>query len=123
MVDDDVCYEPASQVDGAIIRTLISSRCPIRQLHAYMVCKTLTEGMSMGNTTSETIFFEQLEKNLPPVFSREEAARQMGGLIRAKTLSNLDATGEGPRVKIRIRKKVCYERRSFLQWLKQHVRQ
>ncbi|ATD82184.1 hypothetical protein CNY67_12925 [Desulfovibrio sp. G11] len=79
--------------------------------------------MSMGNNTSETIFFEQLEKNLPPVFSREEAARQMGGLIRAKTLSNLDATGEGPRVKIRIRKKVCYERRSFLQWLKQHVRQ
>ena len=86
--------------------------------------QNLTEGIvNMSNTRPEIIFFEQLEKNLPPVFSREEAARQMGGLIRAKTLSNLDATGEGPRVKIRIRKKVCYERRSFLQWLKQHVRQ
>ena len=50
----------------------------------------------MSNYTSETTVFEQLEKNLPPIFSREEAARQMGGLIRAKTLSNLDATGNGP---------------------------
>ncbi|SCM73448.1 hypothetical protein KL86DES1_21305 [uncultured Desulfovibrio sp.] len=86
--------------------------------------QNLTEGIvNMSNTRPEIIFFEQLEKNLPPVFSREEAARQMGGLIRAKTLSNLDAMGEGPSVKIRIRKKVCYERRNFLQWLKQHVRQ
>lgn len=77
----------------------------------------------MRDSASEATFFEQLEKNLPPVFSREEAARQLGGLVRAKTLSNLDAAGQGPRVKIRIRKKVCYERRSFLQWLRQHVRQ
>lgn len=75
----------------------------------------------MDTHASETAIFEQLEKNLPPVFSREEAARQMGGLMRAKTLSNLDAAGNGPWVKIRIRKKVCYERRSFLQWLRQYV--
>lgn len=55
-------------------------------------------------------------------FSREEAARQMGTLIRAKTLSNLDA-GQGPKVKIRIRKKVRYERGSFLQRLRKHVQQ
>ena len=77
----------------------------------------------MSNLASENTVFEQLERNLPPVFSREEAARQMGGLIKAKTLSNLDATGNGPWVKIRIRKKVCYERRSFLQWLRQYVQQ
>ena len=77
----------------------------------------------MSNTASETTVFEQLERNLPPVFSREEAARQMGGLMKAKTLSNLDAAGNGPWVKIRIRKKVCYERRSFLQWLRQYVQQ
>ena len=68
----------------------------------------------MDTHASETAIFEQLDKNLPPVFSREEAARQMGGLIKAKILSNLDATGNGPWVKIRIRKKVCYERRSLL---------
>lgn len=50
----------------------------------------------MSNLASEITVFEQLERNLPPVFSREEAARQMGGLIKAKTLSNLDATGSGP---------------------------
>lgn len=77
----------------------------------------------MSNTASETTIFEQLERNLPPVFSREEVARQMGGLLKAKTLSNLDATSNGPWVKIRIRKKVCYERRSFLQWLRQYVHQ
>ena len=77
----------------------------------------------MDTHASETAIFEQLDKNLPPVFSREEAARQMGGLIKAKILSNLDATGNGPWVKIRIRKKVFYERRSFLQWLRQYVHQ
>ena len=77
----------------------------------------------MDTHASETAIFEQLDKNLPPVFSREEADRQMGGLIKAKILSNLDATGNGPWVKIRIRKKVCYERRSFLQWLRQYVHQ
>ena len=41
----------------------------------------------------------------------------MGTLIRAKTLSNLDAVGQGPKVKIR------YERGSFLQRLRKHVRQ
>ena len=33
----------------------------------------------MDTHASETAIFEQLDKNLPPVFSREEAARQMGG--------------------------------------------
>ena len=33
----------------------------------------------MSNLASEITVFEQLERNLPPVFSREEAARQMGG--------------------------------------------
>ena len=31
----------------------------------------------MDTHASETAIFEQLEKNLPPVFSREEAARHM----------------------------------------------
>ena len=47
----------------------------------------------------------------------------MGTLIRAKTLSNLDAVGQGPKVKIRIRKKIRYERGSFLLRLRKHVRQ
>ena len=74
----------------------------------------------MSTYTDYESFFRTLERNLPGVFSREEASRQMGGILRAKTLSNLDAAGRGPS-RIRIGKKVCYERRSFLQWLKAYA--
>lgn len=62
-----------------------------------------------------------LKATLPPVFSREEAARQLGGLICAKTLSNLDALGKGPSVKLRVGKKVAYERDNFLKWLNSQI--
>lgn len=53
--------------------------------------------------------FKKLERTLPAVFSRQEAAKQLGNLITAKTLSNLDAKGEGPTTKIQIGGKVAYE--------------
>lgn len=58
-----------------------------------------------------------LRDSLPAVFTREEAARQLGGLLSAKTLANMDAHGTGPTLKQRIGKKVAYERESFLVWL------
>lgn len=64
-----------------------------------------------------TSIIGSLKDTLPPVFSREEAAKHLGGLICAKTLSNLDALGKGPSVKLRVGKKVAYERDSFLKWL------
>ncbi len=59
-----------------------------------------------------------LRDSLPAVFTREEAARQLGGLLSAKTLANMDAHGTGPTLKQRIGKKVAYERETFLSWLK-----
>lgn len=58
----------------------------------------------------EQLFFEKLENELPPVFTRNEVSKLTGGLIKPKTLSNLDALSKGPTIKIRFGKKVAYEK-------------
>lgn len=65
--------------------------------------------------------FKKLENTLPAVFSRQEAAKQLGYAISAKTLSNLDAKGLGPSQKLRIGGKVAYEKEDFLDWLKDRI--
>lgn len=65
--------------------------------------------------------FKKLEDTLPAVFSRQEAAKQLGYAISAKTLSNLDAKGLGPSQKLHIGGKVVYEKENFLDWLKERV--
>lgn len=65
--------------------------------------------------------FKKLEDTLPAVFSRQEAVKQLGYAISAKTLSNLDAKGLGPKQKLHIGGKVVYEKVNFLNWLKNKV--
>lgn len=65
--------------------------------------------------------FKKLENTLPAVFSRQEAAKQLGYAISAKTLSNLDAKGLGPKQKLHIGGKVVYEKVNFLNWLKERI--
>lgn len=71
-------------------------------------------------TNITDVFFTSLEKTLPPVFTRTEAAKHLGGILSARTLNNIDWRGEGPEVRVRIGKKVGYERASFMQWLRQY---
>ena len=66
-------------------------------------------------------FFDALEKELPPVFTRDAASKCMGGLLSAKTMSNADAMGMGPSVRVRVGKKIAYERTSFMTWLRQKL--
>jgi hypothetical protein len=66
------------------------------------------------------VFFDQLEKNLPPVFSREEASRLLGRIISVGHFRNLDCQNRGPTVKVRLGKKICYERDSFIRWLRSY---
>ena len=66
-------------------------------------------------------FLKNLEKELPPIFSRQIAAKKSGGLISVKTLSNLDSLHKGPSVKVRIGSKIGYERTDFLQWLRSRM--
>jgi hypothetical protein len=63
------------------------------------------------------IAYEHLQRVLPPIFSREEAARLTGGLFTANSLRNLDSKNKGPMLKEKIGKKICYEKDSFLRWL------
>lgn len=65
---------------------------------------------------------QQLRMELPPTFSRQFVASRLGGLISAKTLSNLDAKNEGPSNKITLGRKVAYERDDFLDWLEKRLR-
>ena len=59
---------------------------------------------------------ENLLKSLPPVIARTEVPRLLGGIISAGHLANLDCIGEGP-PRIRVGRKVAYEREAFLAWL------
>ena len=70
----------------------------------------------------DEIFFDQLRKELPPVFTREFASEKIGRIFSAKSMSNADALGTGPAVKVRIGKKIGYERDSFLQWLRGKIK-
>lgn len=70
----------------------------------------------------DKIFFDQLRKELPPVFTREFASEKIGRIFSAKSMSNADTLGIGPSVKVRIGKKVGYERDSFIQWLRGKIK-
>lgn len=66
-------------------------------------------------------FFNSLENELPPVFTRKTASAAIGGLMSPKTLANLDALRQGP-PKVQLGAKVGYERESFLIWLQQRLK-
>jgi hypothetical protein len=70
--------------------------------------------------TAVDSIFTKIGQSLPPVFTRDVAVKSLGGLIQAKTLSNIDNRGEGPMSKVRVGKKVLYEREDFIDWLKKY---
>lgn len=66
----------------------------------------------------DEVFFDQLRKELPPVFTREFASEKIGRIFSAKSMSNADALGTDPTVKVKIGKKIGYERDSFIRCLR-----
>lgn len=82
----------------------------------------LTQSIYGQSDYEKEQLFKKLENSLPAVFSRQEAAKQLGYAISAKTLSNLDAKGLGPSQKHYIGGKVVYEKEDFLTWLKERMR-
>ena len=91
----------------------------LRNMHGDMDIQDFLEynkrRMSMFG---DEIFFDQLRKELPPVFTREFASEKIGRIFSAKSMSNVDALGTGPAVKVKIGKKIGYERDSFIRWLR-----
>ena len=69
-----------------------------------------------------TDFLASLEKSLPALFDRETASKSLGGTLSPKTLSNSDAHGNGPRIKMKLGKKIVYELTAFLEWLGSRLR-
>lgn len=75
--------------------------------------------MHWRTTFPDESFFLGLQRELPPLITREMASRMTGGLFSARTLSNLDARGRGPGRKQRFGKKIVYTKEDFLNWLRQ----
>ena len=63
---------------------------------------------------------ETLRKTLPPLFTRAEASRFLGGLYSVGTLANLDWKKKGPGG-TRLGQKVLHERDSFILWLEERL--
>lgn len=82
--------------------------------------RRINKFINMGVGSDE--FFRTIERALPPVVSRVEAARITGGLISAKTLSNEDSLRKGPHEKIRLGSKVGYTREAFMAYLRRKLR-
>lgn len=79
---------------------------------------------SIQNTAMQNVeaFLGILEKNLPMMFDRDMATKTLGGLLAKRTLANADAAGTGPAVRLKIGKKVMYEKTAFMEWLKSRIR-
>ena len=64
---------------------------------------------------------KQLKKSFlswpSPIVSRSEIKNFTGGLLSPGTLANLDCRGLGPRNKIRMNRRVAYEKDSLIEWL------
>lgn len=54
---------------------------------------------------------------LPPLIARKRVEHFLGGIISRKTLSNDDAAGCGPRVRLKIGEDVAYPREYLLDYL------
>jgi len=69
----------------------------------------------------EQDFIRELLPKLPPVIARKEVTRFLGGVVSSQTLSNADASGEGPEKAFRLGGKfVVYRTEALVHWLVSH---
>lgn len=66
------------------------------------------------------IVMDAIEQSLPPFFSRDEAAKHLSGILTKKSLANLDSSGHGIPDRVKIGKRIVYERSSFMNWLRDY---
>ena len=71
----------------------------------------------------EEEIWQELSEAWPSAFvSRQEVGRFSGGLLHARTMADLDSLGQGPKVKVRFGRKIAYEKKSLIQWMRQHCK-
>ena len=70
------------------------------------------------NPTKETPDFKKLFENWPsPFVARSEVSRFSGGILNSKTCANNDSNGTGPAGRLKIGRKVAYEKTELIKWL------
>lgn len=65
-------------------------------------------------------FMELVERWPSPLVGRDQATldKFSGGLLNARSLANHDSLGTGPKVKVRVGRKVAYSAYSLAMWMK-----
>ena len=67
--------------------------------------------------------FDEMADNWPSeIIARTEIKVFTGGLITPGYIANLDSKGEGPLGRIRSGRKTGYQKRQFVQWLRERSR-
>lgn len=73
--------------------------------------------MTQTISRPEDKFLQLLLSTLPPIIARKDVERQLGGIIKPKTLANADASGEGPLGAFQVGRSVVYPTESLINWL------
>lgn len=73
--------------------------------------------MTQTISRPEDKFRQLLLSTLPPIIARKDVERQLGGIIKPKTLANADASGEGPLGAFQVGRSVVYPTESLINWL------
>ena len=66
---------------------------------------------------NESIWQKTADNWPSEIVARQEVSRFTGGLFTPKTMANLDSLGEGPKRKVRYKRKVGYPKKELVTWL------
>ena len=76
--------------------------------------------MRQENPSIQTFNFTELAKSWPsPLVARDQKQldKFSGGILNARSLSNEDSLGTGPKGRIKVGRKVAYPVESLIQWM------
>ena len=76
--------------------------------------------MPNENAPISSTIMEILREELPPFFTRDEAAEKLNGIFTKETLANYAHTGKGPKLHT-MGRRVFYVREEFLDWLESYL--
>ena len=66
-------------------------------------------------------YFQKLAEAWPSSFvARTQVDVFSGGLLNPRTLANRDSEGTGPKVKIKMGRKIAYDKESLIEWMRAH---
>ena len=70
-----------------------------------------------GQTQVEKVFREMADKWPSTVVARSQVKSFSGGVLDPRYLANLDSTGEGPSIRLRIGRQIVYPVNELVSWM------